>query len=418
MASQTTSTGQVFISHATQDADFAHRLADGLKQLGVQVWIAPDSIRPGEGWVKAIERGLRESSHVVIVLTPAALESQWVEKETDVAIALERKGRIQILPLDVEACDVPLLLSSYQMMSFRRGYDTGFGRLSGVLGLSLTSPEPVRPPEMSQRAAAPQVMRPAITEPRQPFEPELVLIPAGEFLMGSDPEKDKYAEDDEQPQHRVYLLDYYIAKTPVTNTQYLAFVQAASYDVPEHWKRGKPPVGQENHPIISVSWRDAIAYCRWLFEVTGKLYRLPSEAEWEKGARGGFFLDGDTAANTPNPSPGRIYPWGDTWDAKWCNTKEGGKGGTTPVGAYPQGASPYGLLDMAGNVREWTLSLYRPYPYQSDDGREDSHAEGTFVLRGGAWFYYRRFARVCDRNVTPPGLLDINAGFRLVVAPV
>jgi formylglycine-generating enzyme required for sulfatase activity len=139
MASQTTSLRQVFISHAKQDADFAHRLADGLKQLGVSVWIAPDSILPGEGWVKAIERGLRESSHVVIVLTPAALESQWVEKETDVAIALERKGRIKILPLDVKACAVPLFLSTYQMVSFRQDYSAGLSRLARILGLSPAS---------------------------------------------------------------------------------------------------------------------------------------------------------------------------------------------------------------------------------------------------------------------------------------
>jgi formylglycine-generating enzyme required for sulfatase activity len=144
MASQTTSPRQVFISHASQDADFAHRLADGLKRLGVQVWIAPDSILPGEGWVKAIERGLRESSHVVIVLTPAALESEWVEKETDVAIALERKGRIKILPLDVEACDVPLLLSSYQMVSFRQDYSAGLSQLARILGLSPAPPAPER----------------------------------------------------------------------------------------------------------------------------------------------------------------------------------------------------------------------------------------------------------------------------------
>jgi hypothetical protein len=93
-------TKQVFISYATKDAEFAHRLADDLKRLGVPVWIAPESIRPGESWVSAIERGLEESSHVVVVLTPAALESRWVKKETDIAIARERKGRIQVIPLN------------------------------------------------------------------------------------------------------------------------------------------------------------------------------------------------------------------------------------------------------------------------------------------------------------------------------
>ena len=139
-------TKQVFISHATADAQFAHRLADDLQRLGLQVWIAPESIRPGEGWVEAIERGLAESSHMVVVLTPAALESEWVRKETDVAIAQERKGLIQVIPLDVEPCEVPLLLGSYQMASFRRNYDASLCQLVDILGVRVTPSEPVCPP--------------------------------------------------------------------------------------------------------------------------------------------------------------------------------------------------------------------------------------------------------------------------------
>jgi polar amino acid transport system substrate-binding protein len=138
-----TTAKQVFISHAKEDAQFAHRLADDLRQLGVQVWIAPESIRPGESWVDAIERGLGESSHTVIVLTPKALKSRWVKKETGVAIAQERKGRIQVIPLDVEPCAVPLLLSSYQMVSFRPDYDAGLSQVADILGLRVTPPKPV-----------------------------------------------------------------------------------------------------------------------------------------------------------------------------------------------------------------------------------------------------------------------------------
>jgi len=137
---------QVFISHAKEDAQFAHRLADDLRRMGVQVWIAPESIRPGESWVDAIERGLGESSHTVVVLTPKALKSRWVKKETGVAIAQERKGRIQVIPLDVEPCAVPLLLSSYQMVSFRHDYDAGLRQLADILGMHVTPPEPAHPP--------------------------------------------------------------------------------------------------------------------------------------------------------------------------------------------------------------------------------------------------------------------------------
>jgi formylglycine-generating enzyme required for sulfatase activity len=227
----------------------------------------------------------------------------------------------------------------------------------------------------------------------------MILIPAGKFLMGSDPGVDKWARDDEQPQHTLYLPDYYMARTPVTNAQYAAFVQVTYHRQPKGWEHGKPPSGKEDHPVVWVSWHDAIAYCRWLSEVTGRPYRLPSEAQWEKGARG---------------TDGRIYPWGNRWDAEQCNTKESGKEGTTPVGAYPQGASPYELLDMAGNVFEWTRSVHKSYPYDPDDGREDLEAEGARVLRGGSWLNIRDFARCVVRHWNSPDYSFNHIGFRLV----
>jgi len=380
--------GQVFISYDSEDTQFAHRLADDLRRLGVQVWIAPDSIQPGEGWVAAIERGLGESSYMLVVLTPAAVESQWVRKETDVAIALERKGRMQVIPLDVKSCAVPLLLGSYQMVSLRREYNVGLRQIAEIVGLRLPVPSakgPSRPPE------------PLVAVP----EPEMILIPAGEFLMGSDPQKDKDASSDEQPQHTLYLPDYYMAKTLVTNVQYAAFVERTNHRQPKHWKAGKPLRGKGGHPVVNVSWYDAIVYCNWLAKTTGKLYRLPSEAEWEKGARG---IDG------------RIYPWGDEWDAKRCNTTEGGKGSTTPVGAYPEGASPYGLLDMSGNVWEWMRSKKASYPYLATDGREDLGGSAARVVRGGSWAYNERNAHCAYRIRGIPGFFNGSLGFRVVVS--
>jgi formylglycine-generating enzyme required for sulfatase activity len=254
-------------------------------------------------------------------------------------------------------------------------------------------------------------------ERSQPFEPEMVLIPAGEFSMGSDPSVDRYAEDNEQSQHALYLPDYYLAKVPVSNAQYAAFVQATGHDQPEHWEGGKPPKGKEDHPVVKVSWHEAMAYCNWLSEVTGKPYCLPSEAQWERGARG---------------SDGRIYPWGNRWEAGRCNSKEEGKGDTTPVGAYPRGASPYGLLDMAGNVWEWTRSLlwwvslkgevlFGPsfkYPYDPDDGREDLHAPNSTprVLRGGSFHSDARSVRCAYRSgYYPDYLFNGSYGFRVMM---
>ena len=253
---------------------------------------------------------------------------------------------------------------------------------------------------------------PTILERSQPFEPEMILIPAGEFLMGSDPTKHKYVDEAEQPQHALYLPDYCLAKTPVTNAQYAAFVQATGYYQPYHWEGGGTSRGKEDHPVVYVSWYDAVAYCNWLAEVTGKPYCLPSEAEWEKGARG---------------SDGRIYPWGNQWDAERCNSKEGTKGDTTPVWAYPQGVSPYGLLDMAGNMCEWTRSLWGKnlflpsfeYPYDPADGREALDAPSIVlrVMRGGGFRFDRRGVRCACRWPGNPSSFYGLVGFRVVVAP-
>ncbi len=249
------------------------------------------------------------------------------------------------------------------------------------------------------------------TPPTRPsFEPEMILIPTGEFLMGSDPEKDKNAQDKEQPQHTLYLPNYYLAKTAVTKAQYAAFVQKTGHKPPQHWVGELPPQGKENHPVVFVSWHDAMAYCRWLAEVTGRNYTLPSEAEWEKGARS---------------DDGRIYPWGNQWDAKRCNSSEDGKRDTTPVDVYPGGASPYGLLDMVGNVWEWTRSLWgrdnqKPdfeYPYQLADGREDEAADDTMrrVLRGGSFDNNKEVIRCAYRAVNNiPKECGNVIGFRVV----
>jgi hypothetical protein len=131
-------TKQVFICHDKKDAKLAHKLAEDLNRLGVKVWISPESIDPGESWVDAINRGLEESSHMVVLLTPAAVKSKWVKMETNVAISLEIDDLIQVIPLDVEPCKTPPLWNSYQMISFRQDYETGLDQLSASLKLRKT----------------------------------------------------------------------------------------------------------------------------------------------------------------------------------------------------------------------------------------------------------------------------------------
>jgi len=233
------------------------------------------------------------------------------------------------------------------------------------------------------------------------FWPEMILIPAGEFLMGSDPQKDPDTYRNEEPQHSIYLPDYHLSKTPVTNIQYAMFVEQTGHRAPWYWRGGERPAGKEDHPVTHVSWHDALAYCQWLSELTESYYRLPTEAEWEKGARS---------------TDGRIYPWGDQWDPTRCNTEEGGKGETTPVQAYVQGTSPYGLVDMAGNVWEWVQDWYQGDYYQnSPTDSPTGPPNGNYkTLRGGSWATGWNFARAAARSPYNPESSSSYLGFRCV----
>lgn len=203
--------------------------------------------------------------------------------------------------------------------------------------------------------------------------PQMVRIPAGSFWMGDD---NGFA--DEKPRHQVNVAEFFIDRTKVTNAQFARFMnangtQAADgqrwYDVDDNdariHRRNKQWTahpGHENHPVVETSWHGALAYCRWL----GK--RLPTEAEWEKAARG---------------TDGRKFPWGNEAPDKSRAHFAGGWNELKPVGSFPQGASPYGVLDMAGNGWEWVSSAYLPYPYDARDGREDLTRDAVRGTRGG-----------------------------------
>src|SRR5262249_26081145 len=189
--------------------------------------------------------------------------------------------------------------------------------------------------------------------------PPTISVSLGPFLMGSDPAKDPQAVGDEQPQSRVTLGNFQIAKHAVTVAEYAAFVEQSGHGAPpEQGPSWNDQQQQPDHPVVGVSWYDARAYAAWLSQFTDAPWRLPTEAEWEKAARG---------------TDGRIYPWGDQWDRTRANTNDGGPLTTTPVGTYSTGASPYGAQDMAGNVWELTSSIYKPHPYRQNDGRENNN---------------------------------------------
>lgn len=239
--------------------------------------------------------------------------------------------------------------------------------------------------------------------------PELIALPAGTFPMGT-PEaelselarryggtRESYRE--ESPRHEVRLAAFAIARTPVTNALYAAYVAATGALAPLLWRGPIPPPALLDHPVVDVSWHDAVACCSWLsLSLWPSAFRLPTEAEWERAARG---------------DDGRRFPWGDDFEPGRASTREGGAAGTSAVGAYPAGASPAGALDMAGNVWEWTASLDAPYPYAAGDGREAPGAAGRRIMRGGCYANPQGYARCACRFRLPPGVRNEFTGFRL-----
>jgi formylglycine-generating enzyme required for sulfatase activity len=338
-------------------------------------------------------------------------------------------------------------------LSQREAWQARLDRVAGWLArlLEAGALEPV------ERAAAGRVLG-LLGDPRD--LDELGFVPGGPFLMGSG-DNDKEAYDDEKPQHTVEVDDFSIGKYPVTNKQYARFIEAGGYDERRYWtelgwawrtgerepdlstieseelrknytdwlaqrppeRRGKPFWWEDpqwntpNYPVVGITWYEALAYCRWLGQVMGRECRLPTEAEWEKAARGGL----------PSPASGRgsegegkarIYPWSnEDITPRHANYSETGIGRTSPVGAFPVGKSPYGVLDMIGNVWEWCSSIGfndAPYPYRANDGREDLEREAFRALRGGSWDSDRAYCRCAYRNVLRPVDFDNGIGFRVV----
>ncbi|MCA9998447.1 MAG: SUMF1/EgtB/PvdO family nonheme iron enzyme [Anaerolineales bacterium] len=380
---------QIFISHARADAAEAQALADELAVDGWRVWLAPDSILPGERWVAAIERGLQESGVFLLLLSPQAVASRWVRFEADIAIELERNGEVEFVPLLWRPCSLPLTWRAYQWVDWRGEVGEKYGRLRQRLGST-----PATTPRSSgfQSSHSARLIIPPSPPPKATEIPknenyvdsktglEMIYIPPGPFLYGANKEKRE-------------LPGYWISKTPVTNAVYKRFLDAnpqyripkrnESWAQPYNWDKKKRtfPVAKADHPVVLVSWNDAAAFAKWAGMV------LPTEEQWEKAAR---------------ETDGREYPWG-AWREGCANTKEAGVGGTTAVGRYsPQGDSPYGCVDMSGNVWEWMAT---------------EHEAGGRVLRGGSWSRSHDGALVSNRSRNDVDVSYYNLGFRLV-API
>ena len=230
----------------------------------------------------------------------------------------------------------------------------------------------------------------------QPQEGSMVVVPAGEFTMGSPT-----GDSDEQPAHRVYVDTFSMDKYEVSVGQYAAFLQATGVNAPSSWEMMNQPAHQKR-PVANVDWEDAAAYCKW----AGK--RLPTEAEWEKAARG---------------TDGRLYPWGNEAPtplrANYGKTEWNNHGALAPVGTLEEGKSPYGIYDMAGNVREWVSdwyddNYYKTSPSQNPTGPSTGESK---VLRGGSWDSGPQHLRSALRYLHRSAHRHKDYGFRCAKTP-
>lgn len=221
---------------------------------------------------------------------------------------------------------------------------------------------------------------------RAPRAPEgMVYVRGGAFAMGCTPDQDPTCS----PPHYVTVAPFYLDRTPVTNAEYRDFVHATRYAAPATWAEGSFPPGQDNWPVTGVSWAGGVAYAK------SKGKRLPTEAEWEFAARG---------------TDGRIYPWGSNFNPSLTNSLETGVGHPEPVGRHPQAASPFGVLDMSGNVWEWCEDNYKLYPgsrMKSEDIPPDAK-----VIRGGSFESDRNHVTTVTRNLDVPTSQSSRIGFR------
>ncbi|MCX6025561.1 MAG: SUMF1/EgtB/PvdO family nonheme iron enzyme [Chloroflexi bacterium] len=403
----------VFISYSHKDKKWKDRVASHLgvleKQYSVEVW--DDShIAPGENWHERILIALGSARVAILLVSANYLSSDFVLRE-EIPRLLERRRdeNLHVIPVILRACawqEVEWL--SQMQVELRNGKPLAECRsdqiddcLAGITrrirkflqGKSV--PPPVPPPHHQGRQRKEPKSRKTTRALKHPIVPseELVLVGEGEFLKGANNEfaagievKAKASGLDacalwEPPKTKEHLRGFRIARTPVTNEEYQQFVKSAGWRTPSHWALGRdPPFDPEyrRHPVTNVSFRDAEAYCEW------RGGRLPTDDEWEKAARG---------------TDGRAYPWGNHFNKDFCQCAEKDAGCTASVTHHAQGASPYGILDLTGNVGEFV----------------DGGDAGTKNVRGGSYedlceYYGVTWARACSVG---ENVRHASIGFRL-----
>jgi len=374
---------KIFISYAGEDTEIALKIINGLEKEGYNTWYYErDSLEyPGEIWLSLIAKAVMKCNAFILFISQNSIISYMVDKEVN--FALEEKKKI--LPLFYNITPDEAKQGKPEWALIFSGQNKLEITLSNVAPSLLFIVNWLKRIEIHPNLVQKQTKE-IIGNDGAP----MVLIPAGEFEMGSNA-----GRNDEKPVHTVYLDAFYMDKYEVTNAQYKKFMDATGYKAPALWD--DPRFNDPQHPIVGVDWNDANEYCKW----AGK--RLPAEAEWEKAARSGLVR--------------KEYPWGDTLSHEDANYE--GTGGkdkweyTSPVGSFaPNG---YGLYDMVGNVYEWCADWYDENYYASSP-KLNPMGPGSGkerVFRGGSWYLSFRL-RVADRDRSDPTYYFSFVGFRCV----
>lgn len=416
----TTRQHDLFIHYADADRDWVEGYLLGrLKSAGLDVYLRAN-FALGAPTLDQFEQAVKNCRRTLLILSPAYMKNP-ISSFVDILTQFHgtETKTWPVIPLILQPVDLPTRLRMLESLDATDPAE--WSQVVARLCEDLNAPRPIEE-------------TPLPLFQRQPWEPETVLIPAGAFLMGSPPATG--FPPAETPQHELALPAYRIGKFPVTVREFALFVKEsvavewASSEVARSagWFNLQPPKEKLDHPATGVSWRDAVAYCAWLSEKTGRSYRLPSEAEWEKASRSDDFSRCVSRGTTEVVTATNRFPWGDEWSEGRCNVASSG---TTPVTAHPDGASARGCWDMLGNVQEWTCSLWgsqpqQPdygYPYDPADGREVNDAaklpaQARLVQRGGSYKSQPSDLRCTARGNAAPDSRIAWRGFRVAMTMI
>ncbi|MEM9384281.1 MAG: SUMF1/EgtB/PvdO family nonheme iron enzyme [Pseudomonadota bacterium] len=428
--------GHVFISYAREDFS---RVEPVIRMLGEQGWVLwwdQKNLPLGQRNDRVIEQALDQSSCVVVFWSADSVRSDWVRDEAD-----EGKEAGKLIPVLLDAIKPPLGFRGRNFIDLSSNDPEASARLVAAIRAFAPAKRPRaqragqdrrtddQSPVVSAQTVNPGPSKGAPLDPliaeldRRSTSPQRRLDIGDLLARNGDTRRGVCLDGDAIPDiawcevpsgafrygdtgDQIELPTYSLSRYPVTNAQYEAFIEAGGYEQRDKWWQGLnqmiPESGgwsQSNRPRESVSWYEAVAYCRWLSAQLGYEVRLPTEQEWEKGARG---------------KHGRRYPWGDEYQVGIANLDETKQEDgpnyleqTTAVGIYPQGASPYGIEDMSGNVREWCADKYET-PHDTGPSGDEPR-----VLRGGSWFVYPCLACAWYRFWYLPNLRNRGWGFRL-----